>query len=404
MPRLLQIDSCLGVLSTGRISEGIAKIALEQGWECFIAHGARYVGNTIQTAYQIETRLGEYFHFAKSFLFDAHGLGSVKATKALIQYVKTIKPDVIQLHCIHGYYLNYKLLFEYLSYAKIPVVWTQHDSWAFSGHCSYSGFANCEKWKSECFNCPLRNRYPRSLIDMSRRNYRLKRQLFTSVGNLTIVSVSRWLDSVVGESFLKRYPRSVIYNGIDTTVFRRYTESVKKKHNIEKSHFLLAVSSAWSEEKGLNDYINLSALLPDDYCIVLVGVNDSLRHRLPKQIVSIPRTDSKQELAALYSNADFVTSLSYCETMGLTVAEGMACGTPAIVYDNTAQPELITPEVGYVVKTGDYVRIIDIVKNSTLQGEGNLIRTRAACIDRAKNHFSADRQYEKYLDLYNSLV
>lgn len=404
MPKLLQIDSCLGVLSTGHISEGIAKVAMSQGWECYIAHGARYVGKSIQHSCQIESKTGEYVHYAKSLLLDAHGLGSVQATKRLVRHIGEIRPDVIQLHCIHGYYLNYKILFEYLAKADIPVVWTQHDCWAFTGHCTYFGFANCEKWKSQCFDCPLLKTYPKSLTDNSRKNYTNKKQLFTNVKEMSVVSVSKWLDSVVSQSFLNKYPHRVIYNGIDTEVFRPFGELISEKYHIEKPHYLLAVSSSWSEEKGMSDYIRLSGILPDDYCLVMVGVDDSTRKQLPAKIVAIPRTDSKMELAMLYSQAEFVVSLSHSETMGLTIVEGMSCGTPAIVYNNTAQPETVTSEVGYVLDDGDYEGILSILEeNRTFDDEQKRKRS-MACVRRVKENFNDEQQYEKYVGLYNSLI
>lgn len=404
MPRLLQIDSCLGILSTGRISEGIAKVAKAQGWECFIAHGARYVGKSIQHSYLIESRTGEYFHYAKSLFLDAHGLGSTRATKKLVEYIKEIKPDVIQMHCIHGYYLNYKVLFEYLAGVNIPVVWTQHDCWGFTGHCSYFGFANCEKWKTECYDCPLLKIYPKSFIDQSKRNYHLKKRLFTSVKDMTVVSVSKWLDSIVSQSFLDKYPHTVIYNGIDTSVFKPYNEIVRDKYDIKKAKYLLAVSSSWSEEKGLSDYVGLSANLPEDYCIVMVGTNDEVKKNLPSSIVAIPRTDNKMELATLYTDAAFVLSLSHSETFGLTVVEGMGCGTPAIVYDNTAQPEIVTPDVGYVVPDGAYHAIKDcLIADEHLSSEQKTARSKA-CIDKARYYFDDRKQFGVYLDLYKQLV
>ena len=128
MPRLLQIDSCLGIGSTGRITESIGELAISRGWDCYIIHGARYVKHgTCMHSVQVGIKLNEYIHFAESLLFDDHGLGSRLATKRVIEIIKEINPDIIQLHCIHGYYINYKLLFEYLNSTNIPIVWTFHD-------------------------------------------------------------------------------------------------------------------------------------------------------------------------------------------------------------------------------------------------------------------------------------
>ena len=405
MPKLLQIDSCLGVLSTGRISEGIAKVALAHDWECYIAHGARYVGNTIQNPYQIESRNGEYIHYINSLLFDAHGLGSTRATKALLNHIEDIHPDVFQLHCIHGYYLNYKILFDYLSKTDIPVVWTQHDCWGFTGHCAHFITADCEKWKNGgCYECPLRSTYPKSLIDRSSKNYNLKKRLFTSIKNMTIVSVSNWLDSVVNDSFLNIYPHIVIYNGIDTNIFQPCDELIKEKYGIITPHYLLAVSAAWDADKGLEDYKELSKIIPEDFSIVLVGVDETTRKNLPAGIVAIPRTDSKHELAKLYSNADYVLSLSYGETMGLTIVEGLSCGTPAIVYDNTAQPEIVPCEVGHVIETGCYSKINEIIQISRTLSTDEIKKRQLSCRKRAVELFGASERYQDYLNLYNSLI
>lgn len=218
---LLQIDSCRGILSTGRITESIATLAISRGWECYIAHGARYVGDSIQHSYQITTKKEEYLHYIESLLLDNHGLNSTLATKAFIRYIKKIKPDVIHLHCIHGYYLNYKLLFKFLNSSNIPVVWTQHDCWGFTGHCSHFVSIGCDKWKNGgCRECKLKNRYPKALIDRSSRNYRIKKEFFTRNKQLIIVSVSQWLNGLVSQSFLSKYPHAVIYNGIDTKIFQ----------------------------------------------------------------------------------------------------------------------------------------------------------------------------------------
>ena len=172
MKRLLQIDTCLGIGSTGRITESIAMLAQTQGWECYIVHGGRYVKRpSCMKDIQTVSIMGEYLHFAESLFFDNHGLASRAATRRVVEQIKKIKPDVIHLHCIHGYYLNYKILFEYLQMVDTPIVWTFHDCWAFTGHCAYFDSINCEKWVSGCFDCDLKRTYPSSVIlDRSRRN------------------------------------------------------------------------------------------------------------------------------------------------------------------------------------------------------------------------------------------
>ena len=141
--------------------------------------------------------LDVYLHWAEQRIFDNEGRGSRRATKKLVEQIKTLKPDLIHIHLIHDHYLNYQILFEYLSSANIPVVWTQHDSWNLTGHCYHFVTANCDRWKTECHDCPLIHSYPNNLLDRSRKNYHQKREAFTSVENLNIVSCSHWLDNFV---------------------------------------------------------------------------------------------------------------------------------------------------------------------------------------------------------------
>ena len=135
-----------------------------------------------------------------------HGFGSRIATLILVKKIKRINPDIIHLHNIHGYYINFIVLFNFLKKEKIPVVWTFHDCWSITGHCTHFDFVECDKWKTECFKCPQTQEYPKSFfVDRSKKNYYLKKRLFNSLDNLTIVCVSRWLEGVVGKSFLKKF-------------------------------------------------------------------------------------------------------------------------------------------------------------------------------------------------------
>jgi len=404
MPTLVQIDSCLGVGSTGHITESIADLATKDGWDCYIAHGARYVGKSKYKSIQITNKFEEYLHYALGLITDGHGLFSTIATKKFVKKMKDMKPDVFQLHCIHGYYLNFKVLFKYFKESRIPVVWTQHDCWAFTGHCSNFSSANCLKWQTKCCDCPLYKSYPKSIVDKSARNFRIKKRLFASLDNITIVSVSYWLDSMIAKSFLNIYNHIVIYNGIDTSVFKPTLSSIREKYGIKDSKYILGAATTWSDTKGLSDYIQLLPILPVGYKIVLVGISKELAETLPDEIICIPRTVDKLELCQLYSEATLVTSLSYQEAMGLIPVEGMACGTPSIVYDNTAQSEIASGGTGFVVKTGDVSAVKDAILSyeSLLQEEKSEMRRK--CLIIANESFDKDKQFSNYIVVYNNLI
>ena len=129
-------------------------------------------------------------------LFDRHGLASTHATHEFVRQIDRINPDIIHIHNIHGYFLNYRVLFDYLSQCGKPVVWTVHDCWLYTGHCYYYSYAGCDKWQTGCGNCPQRKDFPASLVfDRSKRNFEDKKAAFTSMprDKFVIVPVSDWI-------------------------------------------------------------------------------------------------------------------------------------------------------------------------------------------------------------------
>lgn len=397
---LLQIDSCLNMLSTGRITESIGKLAIEKGWDCYIVHGARYTRpGSCMHSIQAVSKMGEYAHFAESLLFDNHGLASRRATKAVIEQIKQVQPDLIQLHCVHGYYMNYKLLFNYLNTTNIPVVWTFHDCWAFTGHCAHFVTAGCEKWKTGCFDCPLKGDYPKSFIDRSRRNYELKKSLFAINDNLHIVSVSEWLADLTRESFLKDKDIHVIHNGVDLNVF--YPKEVEKSNRVR----VLGVSGVWNKDKGLYDFYKLRELIDNDqFEIVLIGLTKEQIKDVPGGIIGIERTNSVSELAEYYSSADVFVNPTYADSFPTVNMEALACGTPVITYRTGGSPEAVSPETGWVVEQGDIQAVASIVSQIVKIRECEIIAQRNKCRERAELVFNKDVSFDAYLDLYNRLV
>ena len=126
MPTLLQINSTVNWGSTGKIAEQIGALAISHGWDSYIAYG-RYANPSRSKTIKVGSKISQFMHLITSRVFDNHGLASRIATKALVKQIKKLSPDIIHLHNIHGYYLNYKILFEYLNTTQIPVVWTLHD-------------------------------------------------------------------------------------------------------------------------------------------------------------------------------------------------------------------------------------------------------------------------------------
>lgn len=402
MPVLLQIDSCLAKGSTGRITESIGGMMKKYGWDCYIVHGARYVAQSHLESIQVVSTFQEYLHAFGSMLFDRHGLYSRRETKKLIKKIHEIKPDIVHLHCIHGYYINYEILFEYLKDANIPVVWTFHDCWAFTGHCAHFAFSKCEKWESGCSNCPLLNKYPRSfIIDRSKTNWIQKKLSFTSVNNMTVVVVSEWLAALTRKSFFNKYPIQVIHNGVDLSIFRPNENDIRKRFRITDQEILvLGVATSWGKEKGLNEFIELSK--ERGIQVILVGVSDAIKSRLPKEIIAIGRTESQEELADFYSAADVFVNPTYNDSFPTVNIESLSCGTPVITYRTGGSPEAVSDATGIVIEQGNYHALLKAIRD--FKQRSFKIRHTSECRKRAEIYFDKDRCYEEYRVLYNRLL
>lgn len=403
MPKLLQFNTTINCGSTGRLAEDLGQVAMKAGWESYIAYG-RDSRPSQSHAIKIGNKLTVFTHVLKTRLFDRHCFGSYFATKKLIRKIDEIKPDVIQFQNIHGYYVNLEVLLSYIAEKNIPLIWSLHDCWSMTGHCSHFVSVGCEKWKTECYNCPLTKRYPNSWgIDASRRNYRDKKRLTNAVPSLTIVSGSEWLGNIAKESFNKNRDIRVIPDGIDTTIYspKSNGKELRIKLGLEGKFVIMVSGTVWLDYKGIPDYERLRKKLPEDVAIMFVGLSDEDMKIVPKGIIGIKRTKTQEELAEYYSMADCVMSLSRMESFGLTPVEGFACGTPAIVYDSTSLPELITPETGFVAKLGD---VDDVVEKVIKLKEFGKLKYTEACRKLAVEKYSREVCFGKYLELYNELL
>lgn len=394
---LLQINITANWGSTGKIAEQIGLCAMKHEWESYIAYG-RWCNPSKSHLIKVGNKLDMYMHYGEQRIRDNEGLCSRRATKRLIKRICEINPDVVQLHNIHDHYLNYRLLFEYLNRTDIKVVWTLHDCWAFTGLCFHFVTKNCDKWKNGCFECPLKNEYPKTFLDRSKKHWLLKKELFAGCKNLTIVPVSDWLANFVKESFLKEKRIHVIKNGVDLNIFKPTTSLYLSEPN--RKFKILAVSSVWYPDKGELDIYKLREMLSEDqFEITIVGLSAEQHKELPKGIIGIQRTQNLQELVQLYSNADVLINPTYADTFPTVNLEALACGTPVITYRTGGSPEAIDEKTGVVVEQGDVnglVNAIRMMKDRPLSSSD--------CRRRAEECFDKDKCFEKYVELYKTLI
>lgn len=386
------INSVYGNGSTGKIVAEIEKNLMQSGHDCKCYYG-RKSGNE---------KGGEFFgskfsvlaHAFFSRIFGKQGLRSNRATKQLIKRIKEYNPDVINLHNIHGYYLNYKLLFNYLNKANIPVVWTLHDLWPITGHCAYFDEEKC-KVNSGCKNCFGKAEYPSAMFENSAKNFLEKKRLFTSVKDLTLICPSVWLKNLMEQSFFTNASIKVINNGIDLQKFNRVPSTFRQKYGLEGKKIILGVSMQWSKRKGLDDFNKLASTLPSDYAIVLVGVDNQ---EVDSKIISIKRTESLQELCEIYSACDLFVNPTVMENLPTVNIEALACGLPVITYNTGGSAEIIDSSCGVSVEKGNFEQL----KNAILDFDYQKFSFQD-CQLRAKN-FDGKDKYKEYIQLFEEVA
>ena len=401
MPNIIFINVALGFGSTGRIVEQTALLAEKHGYHCSVVHSARYGRKSSILAYQTGTVVQEKIHAIESFLFDAHGYGSRNETKKIIEFIESERPNIIHIHNLHGYYINYRILFEYIIKKNIPVIWTMHDYWMLTGHCTYSDYIGCDKWKTQCCQCPLKSSYPKALIDRSKQNFRLKNNLFRATKDITLVPVSYWIGDVAKESFLSNCKMKVIHNGIDLNVFRPSKSNIKEKLGIPVDKFIvLGVANHFGKRKGYSDFVKLNDLIPEIQ-IIIVGASAKEIENAPIGIIAIGRTESQQKLVDLYSCADVYVNPTYEDNFPTTNLEALACGTPVITYQTGGSPEAIDDETGIIVEKGNVNQLVEAILE--IQKKGKLHYSEK-CRQRAELKFNKDERFMDYIKLYDEII
>ena len=369
--RILLLNTVCASGSVGKICANQARGYARQGHTVKIAYGREgFVPEDIRPfAHRIGTDRDGKLHGLRTRLTDTHGFGSARATRKFLAWAEHYDPQLLWLHNLHGYYIHIGLLMDWIkSRPQMEVRWTLHDCWAFTGHCAYFDYAGCDGWKTGCRRCVQKGEYPASrLLSNSAGNYRRKKELFTGLPKLTLVTPSKWLAELVKESFLGCYPVEVVPNTIDMELFRPTAGDFRLRHGLENRILVLGVANNWERRKGLEDFIKLAELLDDRYRIVLVGLRPEQIRKLPQGILGITRTESPQALAQLYTTADVFVNPTYEDNYPTVNLEAAACGTPVITYRTGGSVESVPPE--QVVEKGDVPGLKAMIEKLTGEGK-----------------------------------
>lgn len=401
--KIVQINETCGTGSIGRITSEFAETCSKLGHDSYVFYASGIPA--YKKSYQIGNSFYQKVHAVWSRVTGKQGYASYIPTIQLLKKLNEIKPDIVHLHNLHSNYINLGMLSKYLARKNIATVITLHDCWFFTGKCTFYVPANCQKWQENCGKCPLLHKdnvNPTLWFDRTSKCLKDKRKWISAIPRLAVVGVSNWIASEASKSFLGNSNLIGIYNWIDGEVFQpREISSLKKKMNLEDKFVVLMVTTTISEKKGYLVLKALSEMLPYDYQLIVVGKNSS-NLEIPKNVIHIHHTNNAVELSKYYSMADVCVNTTKYETFGMVTAEALCCGTPVIVYNNTASPELVGPGCGYVVnENAGFEAVAKALDKIKKKGKETMS---SDCLKFAREQFSKENGVRRYMDLYETIL
>lgn len=401
--KILQINVTCGQGSTGVMAIEIAELLKQRGHEAYIAYGQGH--SNYENSYRIGSDRENKFHgLWNTRILGEEGSGTKRGTREFLVWLDNINPDVIQIHTMHSNYLYYPLFFDYVKKKQIPIVWSFYDCWPFTGKCTHFVANGCRKWETECGSCPQLHTSGATtwFFDKTRKMFNQKKAWISGLKSLDIIVCSNWLKSEVQKSFFKDYPIHMIYNWIDMNKFKEQHDiSIYKRYGIDvNKKMLVSVSAFWDDKTTrFHDACRLAEILPSDYQLVTIGKKITKKDHHPN-MVHIDFVNGTDELSKLYSAAIAFVGFSVEDTFGKVFAEAMLCGTPCVVFDSTACPEVVG-NTGYAVESHN---VGHMLKKILLINKNGRDYYNERCKQRVIENFGYKINVGKYIDIYESLI
>ena len=342
-----------------------------------------------------ETKTASFFRRGLRKLFGKTPLFAYWSTCQLIKQLQKYQPDLVHLHTLHQGYLDYSRLFRYLESAGVPVVYTLHDMWPFTGGCYYYTETTCAGFLTGCINCPAQPSKIDNAISKTAYYHRKKREFFDSLASLHFVAVSDWVRTEAKKSFLAKYPITVIENGIDFLDW-----NVSFDNNTPKR--IISVAATWDERKGVKRIFKIAEILGEEYQFDLVGrFSEAIKGSAPSNVHFLGYIESKEKLMELYAKADLHLSASLEETFGMTFIEAASVGTRSVGYDSTAVSSTLKGVYGIISPEKSEKSMANTIRDTLGQKEYKLSEFEREAV---KMRYSSKSMAEKYCDLYVDIL
>lgn len=402
--KVLQINNTFRYGSTGKIVASIHDNLKANGYESVVCYGRGQLlkePDVYKTCTEMEakvqsllTRIGITYQYG----------GSFSQTKRLISIIKKEQPDIVHIHCVNDWMVNIYSLFDFLSKAKVKTVVTHHAEFLYTGSCSHA--FNCLSWvNNECRDCQTNKDAQHALQPQNAHSSWLKfRSLYSQFDskNLTFVSVSPWVQNRARLSLLNNsFPQLVVYNGVDTNVFKRRQEPcLEIKGALIDQNTILHVTAEFSPENKLHPkggwyIVQIAKNFPNLRFVVVASHYKETQNHLPENVVVIGRVTNQVELAKLYSNSSLTIITSKRETFSMVTAESLCCGTPVVGFKSGGPESIGLPECTEFIEYGDVTGLSDsIVQMQSRKFDRDHIATKAS------NEYSNDTMTSNYINIY----
>lgn len=310
--------------------------------------------------------------------------------------------DIIHIHNLHGYYINYESLINYIVEKDKKIIWTLHDTWSFTGRCAFT--FGCERWKIGCGNCKSLNIYPTTKRDMSDKLWLKKKNLFTRLNRekTVFVTPSKWLKNLVEESFLKDYKVEVINNGVEKSDFIDMDKNVLRREfniPIDKKIVLFVAADPNDERKGIKYILDILDKVDNNIIFVSMGRKIDIEK---EKLIQLGYISDRKEIYKVYRMSDVFVIPSLDDNFPTTVLEAFANGIPVIGFDSGGINEQIVNEInGYLVSNKDSLNLHKKITSIIYEKEINKLQERV--INIFNNRYDLKNFICNYIKLYRML-
>ena len=320
------------------------------------------------------------------------------STRKLIRQIERYAPELVHLHTIHHGYLDYEMLLRYLGRKQIPVVFTMHDMWSFTGGCYHYTNPSCDGYKSGCVHCEKKTAMD---CDPARAEklFQKKKELFRLQKSICFVAVSEWVHDEAMKSMLKDHPQYTVWNAFDLP----HCDLEKRRLSENEKFRVIGVAGSWDAGKGISLFLELAKLLGESFEILLVGnANRSVQAAAPANVRFAGRIADKTQLMELYAASDLHVSMSLEETFGMTFVEAAFAGIRSVGFDSTAIPGVLRQVNGYIVPAGDVDAMAEQIR--MLSENKEQCRLRGDEMEQIEKNFSNERLARQYVEIYEKQI